>query len=198
MTRSLPYIVSPRMIIRLPYAELLNRTPGTATDEYQFNLNSLFDPNRTGTGHQPLGFDQWATFYNRYRVLGVDVRATFATTSTVPLRVGITASNSATNLTYLSSEELPNTRHAVISGSTGGPAVRELNMYVPLHVLNGRTLAEYKGSQNTEAMFSASPTEILILHTYASSYDGSNVAYSADIRLIFRTELFDRTELTES
>lgn len=37
---------------------------------YVFSANDLFDPNHTGTGHQPMGFDQWATLFNHYTVLG--------------------------------------------------------------------------------------------------------------------------------
>ena len=33
-------------------------------------MNSLFDPDQTGTGHQPYYFDQFAALYNRYTVLG--------------------------------------------------------------------------------------------------------------------------------
>lgn len=34
----------------------------------QLSGNSLYDPDITGAGHQPYGFDQLANMYNRYRV----------------------------------------------------------------------------------------------------------------------------------
>jgi hypothetical protein len=48
---------------------------------YQFRLNSLFDPDLTSAGHQPLGRDQWALLYNSYVVLSVRIRLDLATTA---------------------------------------------------------------------------------------------------------------------
>lgn len=35
-----------------------------------FSANNLYDPDVTGTGHQPMGHDTMATLYNHYVVLG--------------------------------------------------------------------------------------------------------------------------------
>lgn len=49
---------------------------------YQFSCNGLFDPNITGTGTQPLYFDQMMTFYNHYYVdkswMEVEIRGSTA------------------------------------------------------------------------------------------------------------------------
>jgi hypothetical protein len=37
----------------------------------------MFDPNFTGTGHQPLGFDQWVgTIYDHFTVVGSKIKVT--------------------------------------------------------------------------------------------------------------------------
>lgn len=43
-----------------------------------FSANGLFDPDITGTGHQPRGYDQLMTLYKKYVVTGVKVEAWFA------------------------------------------------------------------------------------------------------------------------
>lgn len=48
----------------------------------KYRANSLFDPDYTGVGHQPYGFDQWATLFNHYVVLGSKI--TFKVISSVP------------------------------------------------------------------------------------------------------------------
>jgi hypothetical protein len=44
------------------------QTAAGSVNTYQFRLNSLYDPDFTGTGHQPMGYDQWELFYNHYVV----------------------------------------------------------------------------------------------------------------------------------
>lgn len=62
-----------RYITKMKYSEQVSTD---AAGRYMFNLNSIFDPNRTGTltGHQPYGFDTLATLYNRYRVISCGYR----------------------------------------------------------------------------------------------------------------------------
>ena len=49
---------------------------GVAGAEQVYRLNSLFDTNFTGVGHQPYGFDQLSLMYRHYRVNGVTVQLT--------------------------------------------------------------------------------------------------------------------------
>lgn len=59
--------------VRLVYCESLTFAGSLgAMSQHVFRLNSLFDPDFTATGHQPLGFDQWAQFYNHYVVNGCE------------------------------------------------------------------------------------------------------------------------------
>lgn len=44
---------------------------------YAFRLNSTFDPNETGTGHQPFGRDAMAGQYNDYIVIGASWKVSF-------------------------------------------------------------------------------------------------------------------------
>lgn len=49
---------------------------GGSNGQYQFSANGLYDPNITGTGHQPLYFDQFMAIYDHYTVLGSKCTAT--------------------------------------------------------------------------------------------------------------------------
>lgn len=53
----------------LRYTELFSGVDITSNWTKQFRINSIFDPNYTDSGHQPMGRDLLATVYNYYRVL---------------------------------------------------------------------------------------------------------------------------------
>ena len=65
-------------IIKLRYVETITipLSTGGNSGVYNFRANSLYDPNITSTGHQPMGFDQMAAKYNHYQVLGARIKIT--------------------------------------------------------------------------------------------------------------------------
>lgn len=48
----------------------------SATNNWTFSFNSLFDPNFSGTGNQPMYFDNYANLYGRYKVSFAKMKAT--------------------------------------------------------------------------------------------------------------------------
>lgn len=55
--------------LNLRYVEDFTLNPGIlGSNVYVFSINGLFDPNKTGTGHQPMFFDNYMAIYQNYRV----------------------------------------------------------------------------------------------------------------------------------
>lgn len=61
--------IPPKVTTTLKYVERVGMTSTTgAMALHTFSANGIFDPNITGTGHQPMYFDQLAALYNHYVV----------------------------------------------------------------------------------------------------------------------------------
>lgn len=56
--------------VKLRYSQQVSMNNPIGGAVHNFRANSLYDPDLTGVGGQPLGFDQMAALYNHYVVLG--------------------------------------------------------------------------------------------------------------------------------
>jgi hypothetical protein len=75
LMRALTLIAPPAVRVALKYSSRLSLTSTVGVyAEHNFAGNGLFDPDVTGVGTQPTGFDQWCAFYQRFRVLASHCR----------------------------------------------------------------------------------------------------------------------------
>lgn len=113
----------------LNYCEKITINPasaGLAVSNY-FSCNSLNDPNRTGVGHQPLGFDQIMLAYDHYVVGSAKITITLdndgngsSLLAGIALRDSIGGTSDPTTII-----EQGNCVYTT-AGATGGPTVKSL------------------------------------------------------------------------
>lgn len=65
-----------RLRVVMPYFDVYQYLLGTTgIGQYQaINGASIYDPDTSGVGHQPRGYDQYSAMYHKYRVLGCRIR----------------------------------------------------------------------------------------------------------------------------
>lgn len=192
-----------RQIVRMKYCEAvgLGIDLGVPSAVYRFNLNSIFDPNRTGTGHQPYGHDTMATLYNRYRVIGCKYSIQSVPYQQVTL---VTCAQPANEELYtgatLCSEARENPRAKYITQSYGA-AVKTLSGYVSIPSLTGRTKAQYMADDRYQALFGQSPQEFAILNVLVGFADDRSTTAAGTqltVTLEYLVECFDVKHLGQS
>jgi len=73
-----------RMVGTLRYAETVAvQSSVTPISWCHYSCNSIYDPYRTGAGHQPYGHDTYATIYNQYTVLKSRMKVQFSQNNSV-------------------------------------------------------------------------------------------------------------------
>jgi hypothetical protein len=145
----------------------LTSTAGT-TSGYVFSCNGLYDPNITGTGHQPRGFDEISALYDHYIVSHAKITLWYSTTnagSDQLLSIGIRDSTS-TPTALNNVMELTNTRTALAS------------YYSPrfklTHSVNPKKFLGYKTSAVDDVLkgsASANPDEQCFFHINGTPID---------------------------
>lgn len=200
MTRG-PATISDRIIVRMKYVAFETMTTSTASD-HLFNLNSIFDPDRTGIGHQPLGHDQWANFYSKYRVFATKIRVSAMRTDNTILGgvFGFFPSNNTSAATTVNVfQEQPRARWKGIAQGAGmGKVNLRANYSLPKVI--GQTSAQYRsGDTQYPGVFGASPNELIILHVVGASIDQiTQISFHYSIEIDYFVELFDRLQLGQS
>jgi len=196
-----PSSISPgpsRIKVNFKYCETgvsINPGIGGTAAVNVFNLMGLFDPNVTGIGHQPTGFDQYMAIFEQYVVYGCRWRVTITASSDTALAfVGVTASDQVTAQSdprvYV---ENGMTQWKILGSSGGaGPAIAEFAGYVDMAKIHGMPMSQYLAESSHAGNVTASPTEGAFLHVWAAPADGITdlSALLAVVELEFFTDVF--------
>lgn len=69
--RTIPLALANKQTVRMRYVGIGHSTVTAGTvSNYGFRINSIYDPDYTGTGHQPMYHDMYQGLYNHYLVKG--------------------------------------------------------------------------------------------------------------------------------
>jgi hypothetical protein len=186
--------LDPHKFVTLRYVETFQYTLlTTVADQQRMRLNSLYDPNQTGTGQQPYGFDQLATLYNFYRVWNTRWKIVFSPAA-VTYHLTVIPTNAALSsaITDQATFEAACRSPFAKSWAQGASGLSHCERgFMSLPKLNGRRPEEYKNEERTAANFTGSPTEILDL--YIALYNPNAVTLTANVlvEMEFETEVFD-------
>jgi hypothetical protein len=183
-----------RVKTTLVYCDTLTIT-GTS-QQYTYKGNSLYDPNYTGTGHQPFYYDQYIAVYQRYRVYAAKIYIRSLNGADNPLTVVCVPSSQIP--TFLSlSQALESPR----SVSTGPLPVNyyfraeELCLNATTREILGLTPAQIYDA-DFAALYNADPVELWYYALYFGSASSVNV--TVQIRIEFQCEFFDRAPVSLS
>jgi len=102
------------------YVEIVPVSIVVGFGKYVFSTNGLFDPNITGTGHQPLYFDQLIAIYDHYTVLRSRAKVTSYYSSTSYLHALYVDDDTSGYTSTNGAMETPDGKGALFSPSVEG------------------------------------------------------------------------------
>lgn len=175
----------------------------TGYSEQVFRAGSIYDPDFSGIGEQPLGHDQWATIYKRYRVLGSSIKVYYhnindTATSAHGVSLAVCLTDTSTNISDIATvHEQPVGNYRMIGQSDGGESTGML----PLKAISQATLKGDRGvrfDNDYSANFGASPTLDSYYHIACKSEGATNVDVRIRVMIEYDVWIYDAVQLAES
>lgn len=188
-------LVPDRMFTNLSYSQLQLAIQSSSTSgHYIFTGNGAFDPDFSGTGHQPMGYDQYVGFYNRYRVHASTITVELLS-STLAVDMSIIPSTSSTTPTSIdNSYESPYVTTIPISSSVFRSVFSRRMSTRKIWGMNGITQDDLY-----QALFNANPTRTWFWHIFSVSNDGSTTAtLRINVTITYEIEFYERLLVGQS
>lgn len=194
--------ISDRTICRLRYSTFVNLPTTTPVSivSYLFRGNSLYDPDLSGVGTQPIGHDQYSVFYQKYVVKGCSIKVTAIPDPSSPTFVAVTAKNTATSITNV--DLLYEKPYTVIKNMAAGQThATVLRSYYTSRKMLGLSSIKAEDNSYIGLCTSSSPGNAWYWHVSVGPFDqGSLPSTSVKLRvdLIFYVTYFCRNPLPQS
>ncbi len=199
LTKSFP--MAKKFVFKTRYVDLnnvLDAGAGGIAVSHVYNITSLFDPNFTGLGHQPIGFDQIMPMYDHYTVIGARARIVFTNSDPDNAQLVCLQMKDATTVSTNVSEIIENgmSRYTVLSPKGGSKDTQTLTMNFSSKKFFSRNPLASDKNQGT---ITSSPAEGAFLHVIVDPQTTSNaerVTYT--IQIEFVAVLTEPKQLTQS
>lgn len=181
-----------RFAAKLRYASFAELNPGAGgiPGVQIVSANGLFDPDISGVGHQPRGFDQFMVMYDHYTVVGAKITARFANqhnTTDHNRRIGITLKDSygspADTNEYA---EARNTTTSMLVSTAVG--YKQLTKAYSTRKFLG--VSKPLASSLTRGSATGNPSEQAYFHLWNTAYSGTDIGacrvdYFIDYLVVF-------------
>lgn len=195
---SIPTSILPKnQTVTLSYTQTRYLTEaGAGVGAFQsFRFNDLFDPDFTGVGAQPVGFDQLSAMYSRFRVLKTTVTATVAGTGNGAVVTLYPSAQSTLPANFSAHPSQPYARSGITQ--TGSPPV-VLRVGRSIWDVFGIRKTEYMSDMDFTCTAAASPTRSCFLHVSILGFSGTAQSATIFLNFNFQVELSEPVALSLS
>jgi hypothetical protein len=175
----------------LKYVTYATLAAGVTPGVNVYSANGCYDPDITGAGHQPRGFDQLIALYDHYVVTKSHIKAEFTNTSGscvcgIQLQSSSTAQSDYVDYAEQARCEFSIAPYVITSGAVERTRVHTL----PFAAQEFMGIPDPVTSTKLQGGVSANPTDQAFFHVFMQALDGStgaanNVLVSIEYEVVF-------------
>lgn len=203
LTRKGPFPFA--LFTKLKYASTVNLSAGVGgvtQAPWIFKLNGLFDPDTTGVGHQPYGFDQFFPIYSHYTCFGASVQITVTSASSPTAALvwtilpGANTSNDFTGRDITAFSERPGSGYSTKSSDDN--AVVNLG-YLNHATIEGVSKSKIMDDYNYSAVVTTDPvSNQRLLLGCCDTLITSEVSITLLVEIIYHVRFWRRNQMPQS
>lgn len=192
-----PFALPQNIMCTEKYDDMFGFSTGAAgvPANYVYRMNSTFDPDLTGTGHQPYGRDTLAGLYNKYRVMEFawNIEAVIISSACF-LAVVPCPDNTITFASVNEAGEQPYAKSHPVAGTY----LSKFSGKVKLPNLLGQSISTYRGDDSNESVVGASPNNVPALQLVIQGYTSTLATVALKVQLTYTVEYFILKSLVQS
>lgn len=174
-----------------------------------FNINSLYDPDASGVGHQPRGYDTLVGAtggnapYNKYVVYGckISIRFTSHSSSVSTGSIGLIV-YPATSTPPSNSDDARETSNSIVKTintlGAGSDSMKSISWYINIPGLRGMSKRDWINEHEGAAAYNANPVYLNKAMVFYEDEAGGTSSVYAHVMLTFYAKLSSLNELQES
>lgn len=197
--------IARKQIVKMRYDDWVVIDPSTVATTCFFRANSIYDPNLSGVGHQPLPHDLWQSLYNHYTVLGskISVQAWSEDSATNYMcEVGCMVTDDTTvNQPLLTLKEQPGTTSRLMRCRPDGRnSMVTLYKGFSAYKWFGLSKSALGACDSVSALFGANPTDGAFFCIYAAHpNENTDVpVVNLRVRIEYLVEVSEPKEIAQS
>jgi hypothetical protein len=172
-----------KLICKLRYVDhyALQISSGSIAKQVMY-LNSTFDPDNTGTGHQPMYRDQYAAIYDQYAVIRTKAVVKFINTDTDTIIVCgmVIDDDNSTSASVTTLCEQSQGQYTILPPLAGSLSSHTFNWLWDCKKHLG---IDPFTSQTYKTAVGSNPSEVTSLLIWASNFDASTLAVTIEVTL---------------
>jgi len=174
-----------RLYVKHRYVENVAATSTTGSvSPYRWRANGMYDPNHTGTGHQPMYYDVCSTVYNHWTVIKSYAKFTFVpiqTYTTAPAALAVCLDDDTSSAaTTAAMAESSKGQIKVAPPSLSDPIVLYCS-FSAKDAFGGNPLS----NDNLQGSLSADPTEQMVFITALEALNASTQTWNIQAEITY-------------
>lgn len=166
---------------------------------HKFRANSVYDPDFTSAGHQPMGYDNWALLYNHYVVVGCKISIKSVGGQTIAPTAGAMGIyiSDDTALPYTTLDGFVEAKRGVYRTMTYQR--NTVNMSTTFSAKKFFNVSDLKDNYTRlGATVGANPAEVAMLNVYYFDLEGNTTQQRAQVTIDYIVDFSEPKDLTQS